>query len=50
MPRSLEIRPADHLALADGRPLPLTLKELELLTVLSQNADRVMTYRFSALG
>ena len=39
----LEIRPGDHTALVDGRPLRLTVKELELLTVLSHNADRVMT-------
>ena len=39
----LEIRPADHAALVDGRPLGLTLTELELLTVLSHNAERVMT-------
>jgi DNA-binding response OmpR family regulator len=39
----LEIRPADHAALVDGRPLPLTLTELELLSVLSHNAERVMT-------
>ena len=43
MTTRLEIRPADHTALADGRPLALTLKELELLTVLVHNADRVMT-------
>jgi two-component system alkaline phosphatase synthesis response regulator PhoP len=39
----LEIRPADHTALVDGRPVPLTLTELELLTVLAHNAERVMT-------
>jgi DNA-binding response OmpR family regulator len=39
----LEIRPADHAALVDGRPLPLTVRELELLTELAQNAERVMT-------
>lgn len=39
----LEIRPADHAAFVDGRPLGLTLTELELLTVLSHNAERVMT-------
>jgi DNA-binding response OmpR family regulator len=39
----LEIRPADHAALVDGRPLPLTLKELELLTELARNAERVLT-------
>jgi DNA-binding response OmpR family regulator len=39
----LEIRPADHTALVDGRPLTLTVRELQLLTELAQNAERVMT-------
>lgn len=39
----LEIRPADHAALVDGRPLILTVRELQLLTELAQNAERVMT-------
>jgi DNA-binding response OmpR family regulator len=39
----LEIRPADHAALVDGRPLTLTIRELQLLTELAQNAERVMT-------
>ena len=39
----LEIRPADHAALVDGRPLVLTVRELELLAELAHNADRVMT-------
>lgn len=39
----LEIRPADHAALVDGRPLTLTVRELQLLTQLAQNAERVMT-------
>jgi DNA-binding response OmpR family regulator len=39
----LEIRPADHAALVDGRPLTLTVRELQLLTELAQNAERVMT-------
>jgi DNA-binding response OmpR family regulator len=39
----LEVRPGDHAALVDGRPLQLTLRELELLTVLAQNSERVMT-------
>src|SRR3954447_20206299 len=39
----LEIRPADHAALVDGRPLILTVRELELLTALAHNAERVMT-------
>jgi DNA-binding response OmpR family regulator len=39
----LEIRPADHAAFVDGRPLILTMRELQLLTELAQNAERVMT-------
>jgi DNA-binding response OmpR family regulator len=39
----LEIRPADHAALVDGRPLMLTVRELQLLTELALNAERVMT-------
>jgi DNA-binding response OmpR family regulator len=39
----LEIRPADHAALVDGRPLTLTLTELQLLTELAHNPERVMT-------
>ena len=39
----LEIRPADHAALVDGRPLMLTVREFQLLTELALNAERVMT-------
>src|SRR5512134_212573 len=39
----LEIRPGDNAALVDGRPLTLTVRELQLLTELAQNAERVMT-------
>jgi DNA-binding response OmpR family regulator len=39
----LEIRPADNAALVEGRPLTLTVRELQLLTELAQNAERVMT-------
>lgn len=39
----LEIRPADHAALVDGRPLILTVRELQLLTELAHHAERVMT-------
>ena len=39
----LEIRPAEHAALVDGRPLSLTVRELALLTELAHNAERVMT-------
>lgn len=38
----LEIRPGEHAALVDGRPLTLTVRELELLTELAQNSERVM--------
>src|SRR3954464_926312 len=39
----LEVRPAAHAALVDGRPLVLTVRELQLLTELAHNAERVMT-------
>jgi DNA-binding response OmpR family regulator len=39
----LEIRPAEHTALIDGRPLNLTVRELDLLTAFVRNADRVLT-------
>jgi DNA-binding response OmpR family regulator len=39
----LEIRPADYAALVDGRPLILTVREMQLLTELAHNAERVMT-------
>ena len=39
----LEIRPADRAALVDGRPLVLTVRELQVLAELAQNAERVMT-------
>jgi DNA-binding response OmpR family regulator len=39
----LEIRPGDHAAFVDGRALTLTVLELQLLTELAQNAERVMT-------
>jgi DNA-binding response OmpR family regulator len=39
----LEIRPADHAALVDGRPLILTVRELQLLSELAHHAERVMT-------
>jgi DNA-binding response OmpR family regulator len=39
----LEIRPADHAALVDGRPMTLTVKELQLLIELARNAERVLT-------
>jgi DNA-binding response OmpR family regulator len=39
----LVIRPADHAALVDGRPLALTVRELELLVELASNPERIMT-------
>jgi DNA-binding response OmpR family regulator len=39
----LEIRPGDHAALVDGRPLMLTVRELQLLAELAHNPERVMT-------
>ena len=39
----LEVRPDEHAALVDGRPLSLTLRELQLLTELTSNADRIMS-------
>ena len=39
----LEVRPAEHAALVDGRPLVLTVREFQVLTELAQNAERVMT-------
>lgn len=39
----LEIRPGEHAALVDGRPLSLTLRELQLLTELASHAERIMS-------
>jgi two-component system alkaline phosphatase synthesis response regulator PhoP len=39
----LEIRPAEHAALVDGRPLTLTVRELQVLSELAHNSERVMT-------
>jgi DNA-binding response OmpR family regulator len=38
----LEIRPADWLALAGGRPLALSVKELQLLVALARHGGRVL--------
>jgi DNA-binding response OmpR family regulator len=38
----LEIRPADLLALARGKPLALTGRELQLLTALARRAGRIV--------
>ena len=39
----LEIRLDEHLALARGRPLNLSVRELELLAALAERAGRVVT-------
>jgi DNA-binding response OmpR family regulator len=39
----LEIRPAEYLALANGRPLRLTVRELDLLTALAERRDRIVS-------
>jgi DNA-binding response OmpR family regulator len=39
----LEIRPEEHAALVDGRPLSLTMRELALLTTLAAHPQRIMT-------
>lgn len=39
----LEIRPEEHTALVDGRPLSLTMGELQLLVTLAEHPQRIMT-------
>ena len=39
----LEIRPAEFSALAAGRRLNLTVRELELLTALAERQDRIVS-------
>jgi DNA-binding response OmpR family regulator len=39
----LEIRPSEYVALAQGRPLPLTVRELELLTALAERSGRIVS-------
>jgi DNA-binding response OmpR family regulator len=39
----IEIRPAEFLALAGGNPLPLTVRELQLLTALVERAGRIVS-------
>ena len=38
----LEVRPADHLAVADGRVLPLSMRELALLAALVRRQGRIV--------
>ena len=39
----LEIRPADHLALAHGRALSLSVRELDLLAALARREGRIVS-------
>lgn len=39
----IEVRPEEHAALVDGRPLSLTLRELQLLATLARHPQRIMT-------
>jgi len=39
----LQIRPDEHAALVDGRPLSLTMRELQLLITLAAHPQRIMT-------
>jgi len=38
----LEVRPADHLALAQGRALSLSVRELDLLAALVRRQGRIV--------
>ena len=40
---ALEVRPNEYLALAGGRPLELTVRELELLTALVNRSGRIVS-------
>jgi DNA-binding response OmpR family regulator len=42
-PGRLEVRPEEHAALVDGRPLTLTVRELQLLTALAAHPQRIMS-------
>ena len=39
----LEIRPDEFMAMAGGEPLPLTVRELQLLTALAERKDRIVS-------
>ena len=41
--KRLEIRPEEHAALVDGRPLRLTVRELQMLSTLAAHPQRIMT-------
>lgn len=39
----LEVRPAEYLVTVDGRPLSLTVRELQLLVALARRRERVVS-------
>jgi DNA-binding response OmpR family regulator len=39
----LEIRPSEYVALARGKPLRLTVRELDLLTALAERSGRIVS-------
>jgi DNA-binding response OmpR family regulator len=39
----LEIRPSEHLAVAGGRTLALSVREIELLAALARRPDRIIS-------
>ncbi len=39
----LEVLPGEHAALVHGRPLSLTVRELELLAALARRAERIVS-------
>ena len=39
----LEIRPSEYVTLARGRPLQLTVRELDLLTALAERRGRIVS-------
>ena len=39
----LGVRPDEYVALVHGEPLPLTVRELELLTALAERAGRIVS-------
>jgi DNA-binding response OmpR family regulator len=39
----LEIRPHEYIAYARGKPLQLTVRELDLLTALAERHDRIVS-------
>lgn len=38
----LEVRPGEFLVLADGRPIPLSVRELGVLVALARRVDRIV--------